>query len=667
MPDGEQPAAGAAEQGAAQGGGMIGTLIRVVLIYFFVKNVFGGGGGAKAPPPGLAFQPLINRTDPVSLRVFISEADTLEADVLGAGPVWEAPRFMLPLPAEHSRVVTYRPSRAVQNNGSVFVHAVFEATVQELQPALEWAEGEEPDDVSAGGGERIVQFTRTWPLNAYMPRPKVTDGVNLLSGKNDDGKEATQEEQKAAAAAPREIINFLKPNITINLIDLDFKPIARAQLQPNQLAWIHMDEIARTYEPVAWFNDFWTLKDYMVPVNSSLPELNITFSVSSMGQMKWMLYLQMEQSFSMQKSMGSMGEGDQDEFKRVLLEGNPYYLALTFAVSLLHSVFDMLAFKNDIGFWKDKKSVEGLSIKTILINCVCQVVIFLYLMDNETSFVILASTFVGILIEFWKVTKAMDVSVDRTGTFPKLVFKDRASYAESDTKKYDDEAIKYLSWILYPCVLAFGAYSLIYKSHKSWYSFVLNTLVGAVYAFGFILMCPQLYLNYRLKSVAHINQRQMTYKFLSTIVDDLMAFAIKMPTLHRLAVFRDDLVFVVFLYQRWIYRIDPTRVNEFGWSPEAPADAVEGTPASATGAVALPPTAAAAATTGESAAPTAAAAAAAGGAAAGGTGAPRPASVSSNEGFEVVEPSDATAGEADGDASAPLRQRKPIAAERGRT
>lgn len=29
-------------------------------------------------------------------------------------------------------------------------------------------------------------------LNAYMPRPKVTDGVNLLSGKNDDGKEATQ-------------------------------------------------------------------------------------------------------------------------------------------------------------------------------------------------------------------------------------------------------------------------------------------------------------------------------------------------------------------------------------------------------------------------------------------------------------------------------------------
>lgn len=62
---------------------------------------------------------------------------------------------------------------------------------------------------------------------------------------------------------------------------------------------------------------------------------------------------------------------------QVLLEGNPYYLALTFAVSVLHSIFDMLAFKNDIGFWKDKKSVEGLSIKTILINCVCQVLFHL--------------------------------------------------------------------------------------------------------------------------------------------------------------------------------------------------------------------------------------------------------------------------------------------------
>ena len=54
-----------------------------------------------------------------------------------------------------------------------------------------------------------------------------------------------------------------------------------------------------------------------------------------------------------------------------------------------------------------------------------------------------------------------------------------------------------------------------------------------------------------------------------------------MPILHRLACFRDDVVFLIFLYQasvssmgayilcdgdqqRWIYRIDPKRVNEYG-------------------------------------------------------------------------------------------------------
>lgn len=31
-----------------------------------------------------------------------------------------------------------------------------------------------------------------------------------------------------------------------------------------------------------------------------------------------------------------------------------------------------------------------------------------------------------------------------------------------------------------------------------------------------------------------------------------------------LAVFRDDIVFLVQLYQRWIYRVDRTRTNEFG-------------------------------------------------------------------------------------------------------
>ena len=58
--------------------------------------------------------------------------------------------------------------------------------------------------------------------------------------------------------------------------------------------------------------------------------------------------------------------------------------------------------------------------------------------------------------------------------------------------------------------------------------------------------------------------RAMTYKFLNTFIDDLFAFTIKMPTLHRLATLRDDVIFFVYLYQGWKYKVDYTRVNEFG-------------------------------------------------------------------------------------------------------
>lgn len=108
----------------------------------------------------------------------------------------------------------------------------------------------------------------------------------------------------------------------------------------------------------------------------------------------------------------------------------------------------------------------------------------------------------------------------------------------------------------------------MYLEHKGWYSWVLSMLYGFLLTFGFIMMTPQLFINYKLKSVAHLPWRMMSYKFLNTFIDDIFAFVIKMPTLYRIGCFRDDIVFFIFLYQRWIYKTDHTRVNEFGFSGE---------------------------------------------------------------------------------------------------
>ena len=56
---------------------------------------------------------------------------------------------------------------------------------------------------------------------------------------------------------------------------------------------------------------------------------------------------------------------------------------------------------------------------------------------------------------------------------------------------------------------------------------------------GFITMTPQLFINYKLKSVAHLPWRMLTYKALNTFIDDMFAFVIKMPTMYRIGCFRD--------------------------------------------------------------------------------------------------------------------------------
>ena len=179
-----------------------------------------------------------------------------------------------------------------------------------------------------------------------------------------------------------------------------------------------------------------------------------------------------------------------------------------------------------------------MSVRSIFMNTFSQFIVFLYLFDNDTSFMILVSVAVGIAIEMWKITKAVNVSIDRSGSFPRLRFKDKESYS-SITKEYDDLAFRYLSYMLFPLVIGYSIYSLYYETHRSWYSWVLASLTGVVYTFGFIMMTPQLFINYKLKSVAHLPWRTFTYKALNTFIDDLFAFIIRMPTLHRLACFRD--------------------------------------------------------------------------------------------------------------------------------
>jgi len=61
--------------------------------------------------------------------------------------------------------------------------------------------------------------------------------------------------------------------------------------------------------------------------------------------------------------------------------------------------------------------------------------------------------------------------------------------------------------VLAPLVVGQALYSLLYDRHRGWYAWLLSSLVSFVYVFGFAQQTPQLYVNYRLKSVAHLPWR----------------------------------------------------------------------------------------------------------------------------------------------------------------
>lgn len=366
------------------------------------------------------------------------------------------------------------------------------------------------------------------------------------------------------------IVSHWHPNITLNLIT-DQTAWTWGSVPAPLNEYIEFTDDGKLYKPILYINDFWNMnKDYK-PLNLSESK-NYLFRITyqPLSLFKWQLYAAQNMKNKYFNFLGTENEenqqtdDEQDTLKETLLDTNPYLLGLTIIVSIVHSVFELLAFKNDIQFWNNRNSLEGLSVKSVFFSVFQSVIVLLYVLDNDTNTVVRISCFIGLCIEIWKIRKVVDVNFANG----RLNFVEKTSYVESNTKNYDNLAFKYLSWVCFPLLVAYSGYALIYLEHKGWYSFVLDLLYGYLLTFGFIMMTPQLFINYKLKSVAHLPWRMLTYKFLNTFIDDMFAFVIKMPTMYRIGCFRDDIIFLIYLYQRWIYPVDKMRTNEFGYGPE---------------------------------------------------------------------------------------------------
>ena len=394
-----------------------------------------------------------------------------------------------------------RVPKEAQNNGTLWAHFYIGLHGYELDPA-----------VGTYDPAKSYHFARA--LNQVLPKKKVRKTKNLLASSNET--DVVEE-----VNVPR-FASYYHPNFTMAFIPdsgtqpyTTMHPAIRQHVQLESTGARDASGQNGWYYPILFVNTFWQLRDHMTELNSTVKELPIHISLTNMNNWKMALYASIDEGMKQNQrqaaSGGPMpagGDGSEfEEFKRVLVDTNIYLLSTTAIVSVLHMIFEMLAFKSDISHWRNKKDNVGVSVRTILANVGMQTVIFLYLMDNSegTSWMILLGQGMGIVLEAWKITKTVDVRLRPAAEgslLPyKITFEDKHKLSETEekTKEYDEIAFRYLYMVAVPLLLAYAAYSLIYETHKSWYSFVITTLVGSVYAYGFLMMVPSLYINYRLK------------------------------------------------------------------------------------------------------------------------------------------------------------------------
>jgi hypothetical protein len=441
-----------------------------------------------------------------------------------------------PMNEEFSETVNVTVTENLRNNGSL-------RAMIEIIPVGEFSWS-------------ITKFSA--PLTHYAQ--PVSMAVNLMSNSDTAG----QTDSPTRNLSSNERVSHLRHELSIAILSHTFSFNPR-QVPPGIARSLRLKN--NKYLPI-WTADQLSLRakkllSVDVPAGSQV-ELLISYNPVSIG--KYNLIQTIEESISGMKALG-FNDNDLDDVKSIFTDTNFFLLILTVFVSVFHILFDILAFKNDISFWRNKKDMVGLSMTGVLWRFVSHFIIMIYLFDQDTSKLILLPMVAGTIIEFWKVTKAFKVQIiwpSSSGkAYPVVTFGGEQN-SEKETNSFDSTALYYLSFVLIPLVIGGAIYSLIYVPHKSIYSWIIQSLVNGVYAFGFLFMMPQLFVNYKLKSVAHLPWRAFMYKAFNTFIDDIFAFIITMPAAHRLACFRDDIVFVIYLYQRYLYPVDKTRVNEYG-------------------------------------------------------------------------------------------------------
>uniref|UniRef100_A0A3Q1B613 Lipid scramblase CLPTM1L n=1 Tax=Amphiprion ocellaris TaxID=80972 RepID=A0A3Q1B613_AMPOC len=266
-------------------------------------------------------------------------------------------------------------------------------------------------------------------------------------------------------------VSHWKPHLSITMMSEDFT-FNKAGLPSDVRRYMRVSQDGRQmiYLPLLLVNELSCRVRDLMEISSSSAQLPLTVSYEGISLRGFRFWVHLQDMVYSLRQFG-FTEENIDEIKETLVGSNLYLLVLTALITALQLICEFLALKNDISSWRKKKSMVGMSRKSVLWRSLSTLLIFLHLLE-ETSLLVLLPVGLGASVE----------------------------------------ACRYLSYLVYPLCVSGAVFSLAYLRQKSYYSWLINSLVTGVYAFGFLSMVPQLFINHKLRSVSHLQGTVLMYR-----------------------------------------------------------------------------------------------------------------------------------------------------------
>ena len=344
------------------------TILSVVFLAYMANNMW--GIAQLYIPPSCSpteKQCLTSSITPTSELTFITFSTTKPRPSLGKDLKY-LESFDVKVSEDSSITTDIKLPKTVLNNGTLYL-CIF------CVPKLDKVDKTKSNWWEKEISKPETSYTLTRLTQHSIPQAET---FNLL------GDEDKPIKQQVDRSRP---VNHLRSRIVLSVMT-DQVSMPPKQV-PGELAHVlSLTKDAKKYLPILFIDELtMRMKDLrVVNATDKVSTMEIAYQPISFGKLR--LFLQFSAALGSMHSMG-FTDKDTDEVKGIFADTNLILLMVTFGVSAVHLLFDFLAFKNEVNFWRSRDTVEGLSRKTILWRAFSQSVIFLYLLDEETSLLVL--------------------------------------------------------------------------------------------------------------------------------------------------------------------------------------------------------------------------------------------------------------------------------------